>query len=694
MRATRPIPTLRRLCRAVCAAAASLWCAAAGAQTIVDRAVFDVVNFGSTWNWLSPASDPAGVDGDFHTTWFRDGGVYNGPAFNAAAPAVLGFGSINLRPVVTNIGPQPNTAYFTRAFNFNGDPADVAAITAELLADDGAFVYLNGVLAGRVNIDAAAVDAFTTRALNATNTEDATVTVNLNGASLRQGANYLAVSVHQNAPSSSDMGFDLRLGLNVQPVLSANAYALELVPRGASWRYLDTGADPGPQWNSDAFVDSVWRTGLGELGYVQPGTVTEIRFGPNESNAANDPQNKFITYYFRRGFDLPAGSDPSKFEDFVIDLQRDDGAAVYVNGQRVILDNLPANPSHNALALTAATDDGQDIQRFHLDPSLLRPGGNLIAVEVHQNGPTSSDLTFDLAARLFIKPLTLAVNTQTGLTFVRNDSGLATAIDGYTIESASRSLNPVMWFSFEDRQGAGPPESDPLGPGTSWDQIAGLAELLAEFNLGEATWFVDEHAIGLGRAFNAGPARDLRFDYLIDGEDTPRRGDVLYFTPPALPGDFNHDAARNAADIDRVSLWLRDPSATPDNAWLDDITDDANITGEDRRRLIDDLLQSGEGDADLDHVVTITDLAALAVNFGSTGGWSKGDFDGDEQVTITDLALLATRFGQVFAGGGAAGESSTPVPAPAAATVTALLTLLVRSRRTSQESLAENEPRP
>ena len=40
-----------------------------------------------------------------------------------------------------------------------------------------------------------------------------------------------------------------------------------LVPAGALWKYLDTGADQGTAWRTPAFNDSGWKTGAAELGY-------------------------------------------------------------------------------------------------------------------------------------------------------------------------------------------------------------------------------------------------------------------------------------------------------------------------------------------------------------------------------------------------------------------------------------------
>ena len=62
------------------------------------------------------------------------------------------------------------------------------------------------------------------------------------------------------------------------------------------------------------------------------------------------------------------------------------------------------------------------------------------------------------------------------------------------------------------------------------------------------------------------------------------------------------------------------------------------------------------GDANLDEVVGIADLAALADHYGAPGGWGEGDFNFDGTLGIADLATLADHYGET---------AGHPVPEPA-----------------------------
>ncbi|MDQ3685769.1 MAG: fibronectin type III domain-containing protein [Acidobacteriota bacterium] len=168
----------------------------------------------------------------------------------------------------------------------------------------------------------------------------------------------------------------------------ANAADTNLISAGATWKYLDNGSDQGTAWRASAFNDSAWPSGTAQLGYGDGGETTLVAYGP-------DPNNKYITTYFRRSFNI---ADAAAFSSVTLRLLRDDGAVVYLNGAEVWRSNMPAGAvGYQTVASTAV--GGADESTFFqtsISPGLLVNGTNVLAVELHQSGGTSSDISFDL----------------------------------------------------------------------------------------------------------------------------------------------------------------------------------------------------------------------------------------------------------------------------------------------------------
>jgi len=175
--------------------------------------------------------------------------------------------------------------------------------------------------------------------------------------------------------------------LSLTPSL-ARAADTTLVPTGASWKYLDNGSDQGTAWRASSFDDSSWPAGLAQLGYGDGDEATTLGFGP-------DANNKFITSYFRRAFNV---TNASLFTTVTLRLLRDDGAVVYLNGVEVWRTNMPTGTiGHLTTASVAiAGADETTFVQTTINPSLLVNGTNVLAVELHQSGGTSSDISFDL----------------------------------------------------------------------------------------------------------------------------------------------------------------------------------------------------------------------------------------------------------------------------------------------------------
>ncbi len=405
----------------------------------------EAISAGATWKWRYDAADPGTA---WRTVAFDDSAW-------ASGPAELGFGDdTDGRPEATNIRPvgaaNHPTAYFRRHFSVP-DLATVASAQVEIVADDGAVIWINGVEALRHNLPAApAVIGHSTFATTTVNgaLEAQFFAFPLDRTLLHEGDNVIAVEVHQQSATSSDISFDLRIVLGTgtpsllagatdvdTPVASLTAALLRapahgtvsvqadggftytpvatytgsdsfvfrvndnaggaqtapvtLVPTGATWKYSAIGDDQGTAWRSTAFDDSSWPSGAAELGYGDEG---EGR--PEATNIRPDGVQIFPTYYFRTSF--TPSVDPALVTALTGRILRDDAAVVYLNGTQVYRDSsLPANPLFTDLA-SAGTPSETDYQTFSIPTALLTAGVNVVAVEVHQSSLTSSDVSFDL----------------------------------------------------------------------------------------------------------------------------------------------------------------------------------------------------------------------------------------------------------------------------------------------------------
>lgn len=265
----------------------------------------------------------------------------------------------NPPPVVTLTAPTNNATFIA--------PADVD-LAATAYDPDGAIAnvqfFANGVLIG---------------------TPDMTVPYGRTAAALNIGLYTLMAIATDNSGRSSTS----TVSIAVMPG-TANAF---LVSTNLLWSYLDDGSDQGTAWRALAFNDSVWRMGQAELGYGDGDEMTVVRRTNEVSGMTN------ITFYFRHKFNVP---DPTDYTNLVVDLRRDDGGVVYLNNIEVFRSNMTNGPGVPILASDFAGNNTGSETAFNstnVSPSILVAGMNIIAVEIHQQNLTSSDVSFDLQLR-------------------------------------------------------------------------------------------------------------------------------------------------------------------------------------------------------------------------------------------------------------------------------------------------------
>lgn len=211
-------------------------------------------------------------------------------------------------------------------------------------------------------------------------------TIQIDGASFNGGGEItagaeLSFSADQTVYYTTD-GSDPRLvGGSINPnaiAFDSGLSTTSVFDFGSVWNFLDDGSNQGTAWRSPNFDDSQWSSGAGELGYGDGDETTVVDDGDPNGN------NRHITTYFRRTFDVEEDAT-----DATLTVRRDDGVAVYLNGNLVGVDNLDVGAAFDDTANGA----GEEVNVvFTVE---LQAGSNTLAIEIHQASGSSSDISFD-----------------------------------------------------------------------------------------------------------------------------------------------------------------------------------------------------------------------------------------------------------------------------------------------------------
>ncbi len=308
----------------------------------------------------------------------------NPPAHNTAIPedATAGGGGI--------AGARYPTMYFRKILNI-ASPNIYTSFQINAKFDDGIVIWINGVEAFRNNIAANPTYAtFATAAM--TNNGADTYSATINSSFFLPGDNIIAVEIHQNQVGSSDLFFDMELvGVTSNVFLSFGGTSAS----APDWKYKGGGSNyDAVNWKAVAYPASDWVTGKSALGFGAnpPAHNTAI---PEDASAGGGgiAGARYPTMYFRKIVNIPV---PNNYINFQINTKFDDGIVIWINGVEAFRNNIAANPSYATLAPVAISNNGADTYSGTVSPSLFVPGDNIIAVEVHQNLVTSSDLFFDM----------------------------------------------------------------------------------------------------------------------------------------------------------------------------------------------------------------------------------------------------------------------------------------------------------
>ena len=156
-----------------------------------------------------------------------------------------------------------------------------------------------------------------------------------------------------------------------------------VVQDGTFWSYLIPTGQPTPYWMDDNFNDEMWPVGPSGFGYGDGDDATVV------------PATSSI--YLRHSFEL---DNLDAYLQAVFAMDYDDGYVAYLNGVEIAREN--AGLPGEDVAWDATLDDWHEAVLYtggtpELVPldvsSILQEGTNVLAVEVHNANPGSSDLT-------------------------------------------------------------------------------------------------------------------------------------------------------------------------------------------------------------------------------------------------------------------------------------------------------------
>lgn len=268
--------------------------------------------------------------------------------------------------------------------------------------------------------------------------------------------------------------------------LTMNSGTTTFISTRSTWRYLkgtDEASNPAPAWRSAVYSDAAWTRGTAPFHYgenVQDGTsITDMRY-------------QYSSLFLRQSFQL---TNQGQFQQWRLRALCDDGFIAWINGVEVTRYNMPSGErAYDTFAIAAVPEPASFVDYELPAPTYLRPGQNVLAVQVFNTSLTSSDLQWDaeLAAMrpdteapriLSVEPPpgTVEQLTRVVITFTEPIKGLqasdlslgakaATAVEGSGAVYAF-TLAPFIAGSIELRWSADTAITDFATPANAFDSL-------------------------------------------------------------------------------------------------------------------------------------------------------------------------------------------------------------------------------
>jgi len=192
-------------------------------------------------------------------------------------------------------------------------------------------------------------------------------------------------------------------GINID----VDNYSAVKLPFASTWNYFARGSAPANDGSANVWYQSaysltgLWNTGASPVN--GPG-----KYGYSASQATCIPSGgggticvptgtKYSAYYFRSTVNFTAAELATTFYSIQLNMLRDDGIVVYINGVERVRNNMPGGAVvYGTLASANITSGAAEAVSVNLSPSFFATGVNTIAVEVHLRTTSSADMSFDM----------------------------------------------------------------------------------------------------------------------------------------------------------------------------------------------------------------------------------------------------------------------------------------------------------
>lgn len=155
------------------------------------------------------------------------------------------------------------------------------------------------------------------------------------------------------------------------------------------WSYYTQGSLDGIQWYAPSYSVSSWPTGATPMGYDTDNTLKDIK---TKLDYGSNRNNKRPTYYVRTSFNLASIDTLSDNSNYQLSFQVDDGCILYLNGQEIYRYNMSPGTVTYATYATGYATANPDQHSIILPRDVLKNGSNVLAVEIHNENASSSDV--------------------------------------------------------------------------------------------------------------------------------------------------------------------------------------------------------------------------------------------------------------------------------------------------------------